>query len=61
MKPRIMASSPEISMTPIRMISSRVMGMSPDAPQLQDAAGRIGESNRSNLHASRLVRKPAEG
>jgi hypothetical protein len=56
-----MASSPEISMTPIRMISSRVMGMSPDAPQLQDAAGRIGESNRSTLRTSRLVRKPAEG
>jgi hypothetical protein len=58
MKPRIMASSPEISMTPIRMMSSRVMGINPDAPHLQDAAGRIGEWNRTNLRTSRLVRKP---
>ena len=48
MNPRIMASSPEISMTPIRMMSRRVIGMTEFACSASSrAGGRIGDCNHT--------------
>ena len=65
MKPRIMASSAEISMTPIRMMSRSVMGMADcgfsyacqNGADLGESAKRAG----SNLCAPRVAGKPQPG
>jgi hypothetical protein len=45
MKPRIMARTAEINMTPIRIMSRRVMGMAKSGPsQITRAALGTGES-----------------
>src|SRR5258708_5557521 len=60
MKPRIMASTAEINMTPIRIMSRSVMGMAKSGPSQSRGHSETDESERRKITAKKCCAKPAK-